>query len=273
MPAQPVPVPQRKLREPGKFDGSSSWEAYKIQFDMLSHLNRWSDEEKAVYLSTSLKGPALAVLNTLSGNLYDYKALVASLESRFGTAHQTELNRSRLKSRSRKRDESLPALAEDVERLTRLAYPDATAQPMWDLLVKDRFIDALQDEEMQFRIRQTKPATLRDALHLALELESCQVASKRRAGSARAANLEDESIPDAKPVQAATGSESTLMRELLDTLKELRSERRQSRGPQRRRIRSDLECWECHKKGHTRRRCPNLQQTSQSTTTSRGNCP
>ena len=98
---------------------------------------------------------------------------MASLESRFGTAHQTELNRSRLKSRSRKRDEGLPALAEDVERLTRLAYPDAAAQPMWDLLAKDRFIDALQDEEMQFRIRQIKQASLCDALHLALELESC----------------------------------------------------------------------------------------------------
>ena len=36
----PVPVPQRKLQELGKFDGSSSWEAYKIQFDMPSHLKR-----------------------------------------------------------------------------------------------------------------------------------------------------------------------------------------------------------------------------------------
>lgn len=201
--ANPVPLAMppapRKLREPGSFDGNGSWEAYKTQFQMLAHLNRWSNEEKAVFLSTSLKGPAMAVLNSLSRtNLYDYNALVSALDTRFGTAHQTELYRATLKTRIRGREESLPALAEDVERLTRLAYPDATAQPMWDLLAKDRFIDALQEEELRLRLRQARPATLRDALHLALELESCQIASKRRTtSSVRSANLEE----DCEPVQ------------------------------------------------------------------------
>ena len=254
-------APARKLREPGSFDGSGSWEAYKTQFQMLAHLNRWSNEEKAVYLSTSLKGPAMAVLNSLSrSNLYDYDALASALEARFGTAHQTELYRTRLKTRIRGREESLPALAEDVENLTRLAYPDATAQPMWDLLAKDRFIDALQEEELRLRLRQARPATLRDALHLALELESCQIASKRRgapAGSVRGANLDED---DCNSVQKATG-ESTTLSQILDTLKQLQPDKRPPRGPQRRRRDlSAVECWECHEKGHTRRRCPKLRQ-------------
>ena len=41
--------------------------------------------------------------------------------------HQTELNRTKLKARVRQRDEGLPELAEDVERLARLVYPDAPA--------------------------------------------------------------------------------------------------------------------------------------------------
>ena len=208
----------------------------------------------------------MAVLNSLSrSNLYDYQALVTALESRFGTAHQTELHRSRLKSRIRGQEESLPALAEDVERLTRLAYPDATAQPMWDLLAKDRFIDALQDEELRLRLRQARPASLCDALHLALELESCQIASKRRpTGSVRSANLEED---DCNPVQKATGeSVSTTLSQILDTLKQLRPERRPSKGPQRQRTNmSAVECWECHEKGHTRRRCPKLQQPQKTT--------
>ena len=36
-----------------------------------------------------------------------------------------ELNRSRLKARSRRREETLTELAEDVDRLVRLAYPEA----------------------------------------------------------------------------------------------------------------------------------------------------
>ena len=85
-----------------------------------------------------------------------YGALTAALETRFGTAHQVELNRMRLKSRMRRRDESLPELAEDIERLVRLAYPDAT-EPMVEVLAKDQFVDALPEEEMRLCIRQHKP--------------------------------------------------------------------------------------------------------------------
>ena len=55
----------------------------------------------------------------------DYKELVAALESRFGSAHQQELHRSKFKSRLRRRDESLQELSEDLERLARLAYAAA----------------------------------------------------------------------------------------------------------------------------------------------------
>ena len=128
---------------------------------------------------------------------------------------------------------------------------------MWDLLAKDCLIDALQEEELQLCLRQARPANLRDALHLALELESCQIASKRRgAGSVRGANVED----DCNHVQKATG-ESTTLSQILDTLKQLQPEKRPPRGPQRqRRDLSAVECWECHEKGHTRRLCPRLRQ-------------
>ena len=42
---------------------------------------------------------------------------------RFDSAHQVELSRVQLRSRVRRRDESLPELAKNIERLTRLAYP------------------------------------------------------------------------------------------------------------------------------------------------------
>ena len=69
----------------------------------------------------------------------------------------------------RRREESLPELAEDIKRLARLAYPDAAEE----ILAKDQFADALL-EDMQLRIRQNRPATLRAAL----ELESYQLASR-----------------------------------------------------------------------------------------------
>ena len=76
----------------------------------------------------------------------EYATLVAALSKRFGSAYQADLNRAKLKGRLRKRDESLSELAEDMERLTRLAYPEALAE-MIEVWSKDQFIDALTDED------------------------------------------------------------------------------------------------------------------------------
>ena len=73
-------------------------------------------------------------------------ALVTALENRFGTAHQAELHRMKMRSRIRRREETLPELMEDIERLVMLAYPDA-APEMLELLAKDQFIDSLSDED------------------------------------------------------------------------------------------------------------------------------
>ena len=112
------------------YDGKNAWDAYHTQFELLAAwVNRWSNTEKATYLAVSLRGPAATVLTNLPPEQRcDYRALTAALEGRFGSMHQTELNRTKLKARVRQRDEGLPELAEDVERLARLAYPDAPAR-------------------------------------------------------------------------------------------------------------------------------------------------
>ena len=147
---------------------------------MLAGINRWNEEEKATFLAISLKGSALTVLSNLPAeSRCNYPALVAALESRFGSAHQAELNRMQLRSRTRRREESLTELAEHVERLCRLSYPEA-APVMLELLAKDQFIDAHADEDMRLRIRQNRPETLCGALEAALQLESYRLASKQR---------------------------------------------------------------------------------------------
>ena len=116
---------------------------------------------------------------------------MTALENRFGTAHQAELHRMKVRNRTRKREESLAELMEDIERLARLAYPDA-APGMLELLSKDQFIDSLTDEDMKLKIRQNRPETLQQALEAALELESYQLASRQRARTVRAAQLDCE---------------------------------------------------------------------------------
>ena len=82
-----------------------------------------------------------------------------------------------MKARTCCRKESLAELVEDVECLVHLAYLEAD-EAIGKVLAQDQFIDTLSDEDMRLFIQQNKPATPRDAFQMALELESCQLASR-----------------------------------------------------------------------------------------------
>ena len=254
----------RPVQRPGGYSGDSLWESYLAQFEITAQLNGWSDQQKAAYLATSLKGPALNVLGNLPPERRrDYQALVSALESRYGSAHRTELSRVRFKHRVKQRDESLAALAEDIERLGRLAYPEA-APELQNVLSRDQFIDALPDEDMRLRTKQERPQSLQRALEVAMELESFQIASRQRHYRAsRSTELQQTREERDKVVEPSGSSETTSLANVLERLeKSLREclngvvaavgNRPRNRG----RRDPSTGCWACGKHGHLRRDCP-----------------
>lgn len=248
--------------KPATYDGKSTWDAYRAQFELLADLNHWTDVQKAIILAVNLRGAAATVLTNLSSeDRQNYEVLTVALESRFGSAHQTELNRARLRARVRQKEETLPELAEDVDRLTRLAYPDA-ATAMLQVLARDQFIDSLQDEEVRLRVRQNRPSTLKEALQCALELESYQLASRHRrtAGAVRELHLEvkkkDEQQQSLQFKQLH--DEIRKMQESLEAFQQNSVQQSQHSG-QRQRSRAsataNVICWNCRKRGHIQRNC------------------
>ena len=170
---------------PPTFDGSGSWTDYKVQFELLTELNGWGDSAKAIYLAASLRGSAQSVLGDLDDDRRrSYSALTAALGQRFGPENQTELFRVQLKNRQRRREETLPELAQAVRRLTRQAYPSANYQ-LQETLAKEHFIDALQDADIRWRVFQSRPTSLEDAVRVAVELEAFQIADRQRTGQRR----------------------------------------------------------------------------------------
>ena len=267
-PSRPPPVVTEppthdagRLRQrPSPFDGKMPWDVYHTQFELLAQLNGWSDKEKAAHLAVNLREDAATVLTNLPvAKRQDYAALKSALESRFGTKNQIDLFRTRLRMRSRNKEEPLAGLAEDVERLVRLAYPEAS-ESMVQVLAKDQFVDSLCDEDMRLRILQSKPSTLRDALQTALELESFQMASRHKVRNVREVQLQPVGKP-AKQVSFADQNMSGLLQELVTAVQTLTVEtRKRSRSPRRGNVRSDIVCWECNQKGHRQRECPTLQK-------------
>ena len=148
----------------------------------------------------------------------------------------------------RRREESLQELAEDLERLVRLAYP-LSPEEMKDLLAKEQFIDAILDEDARLRLKQSRPHSLRAALTLAMELESYRLAY-------RLAYRQREFPVRGMYCGAAEGSSTdepdrgkSQQDEVLAQVKGLRAEVVSSQcfgAPQ---------CWACGKRGHLRRDC------------------
>ena len=97
----------------------------------------------------------------------------------------------KLHNRVRRRDETLPELAEDIERLARLAYPEAPAEVL-ETLTKDQFTDALNDDETRLRVAQARPTSLSAALGIALEMESFSLAARRRVRPVRTVHETDQ---------------------------------------------------------------------------------
>ena len=269
---------------PATFDGSTSWTDYKVQFELLAELNCWDDTAKAVYLAASLRGSAQSVLGDLDGaRRRNYTALTAALGQRFGPENQTELFRVQLKNRVRKREETLPELAQAIRRLTRQAYPSADYQ-LQEALAKENFVDSLQDSDMRWRVFQSRPGNLEDAVRVAVELEAFQVADRQRTGQrkpiTRVVSTDDGRRNEITLESQLTSLKTSIEKILTEGLKNLQGQLNpqkssiiatRQRQDQCQTRRTPVQCWECNGVGHISRECPQRRKVNFNQVRQQGN--
>ena len=266
----------KPLITPAPYDGKTSWDDYQVQFELIAELNGWNTSTMAIYLAASLSGCAQAVLTDLdASSRRNYKALRDALSLRFGNGGKMEVFRSQLKSRIRGRDESLPELAQAIQRLVRQAYPEAPLS-VWEVLAKDHFVDAIADTDIRWKVLQTRPNTVQEALATATEVEAFQISERQRLRPGRlTANIIGAQVSDKH--------HDTLDSSISKILSEMKKDREEQR-----RLMEDLmkkferttrsvhhgmehvsswsprnvggrHCWNCGEPGHFSRNCPNLR--------------
>lgn len=198
--------------KPQLYDGSDDLDEYLTQFNLLAELNNWKDKTKALFLASSLKGGARALLNEMSdGERHSFDDLVDALKNRFGSINRSEVFRAELQTRVRNRNETLPELAQGIKQLTRRAYP-GTSPVVRDTLALDYFIDAIPETEIRLRLREVGPKTINEAENIAVRLEALRIADRQKSKSVRVA-------------EAADGRESSNeISELRESVKHLRNE-------------------------------------------------
>lgn len=166
--------------KPQLYDGLTDIDEYLTQFNIVTEINGWNSQVKALHLASSLTGSARSLLSELDvAHRRDYSHLVRALQNRFGTVNKAEIYRAQLKNRIRQKGEAIPELAQNIKKLTRQAYPDASSD-LIDTLALDHFIDSLLDSEMRLRLRECSPKTIQEAETLAVKMEAQRVADRQR---------------------------------------------------------------------------------------------
>jgi hypothetical protein len=258
---------------PRPYNGTTSWRSYKSQFERISRINRWSDEQKLDFLWVNLTGSALTYVESLAEErTYCYRELCEALEERFGDSQLAEVFKSELRSRQRKEGESLPSLAQDINSLVQRAYPEIGQQGVAELAV-EQFREALPDHEQRMAVFRCKARTIDQAVKAAIDAESWQISEKRRtpAHKVRAIipdNLEqeyaeNEIFPRSRGVRLTEpqASQDQMMKKLTELVDKLNSE--ETTPSQQLDKRPPPKCYYCQKLGHIQRDCKKRRADAQ----------
>jgi len=170
------PIHARKL-VPAKFNGTTSVDSFFAQFESCALYNRWGERDKVAHLRWCLIDSAANILWDRGENTQSltYKELSQKVRQRWGSEGQEERYQSELRSRRRKRGETLQNLYQEIRRLMSLAYPGELSK-FSESIAKDAFLSALDDVRLELRCREQEPKDLDAALRTALRFEQYEKA-------------------------------------------------------------------------------------------------
>ena len=156
-----------------RYDGSTPFEAFLVQFENCSEYNCWDSDDKLLQLKGALRGPAAQLLLG-GGSFTTFHDLCRELRQCFGTEGCENQFESQLKMRRRHRGESLRGLYQDVNRLVLQAYP-GSQNKLKDRLAVEAFITSLNDKDLELRVRDRCPENLLECFRTAMTMESNQL--------------------------------------------------------------------------------------------------
>ncbi|XP_058984141.1 uncharacterized protein LOC131804903 [Musca domestica] len=148
----PVRVPDNTLKiKPPVFDGSTSFNVFKLQFETASSRNSWNDSDKAVALLLALKGSATDVIQSIPvASRNNYEDVIAALERKYGGEHKRNIYLMELRGR--------------VQRANRMKI--------------ETFVNGIRDPEIKYATYASPKASFSETVSFALAQETARIVVK-----------------------------------------------------------------------------------------------
>jgi len=142
-----------------RFSGKESVTDYLKQFELTARHNRWSDEDKATSLLCALDGPAGSILAEIDDpGQIKYPEVKQKLLHRFGPTLHPEVHEQALHDLRLARGQNIRELTPEINRLTKLAYPDFEPEARSRLAI-NALLNAIPDKDVTFYIKDKNPVS------------------------------------------------------------------------------------------------------------------
>jgi transposase InsO family protein len=214
-----------KWIKPDKFSAAVPIESYISHFEAVAEYNQWAPRDKVAHLKAALTGEAAQILwDSGRHDTMSYDELISKLKARFGSVDHRERFACQLRSLKRQQGQTLQQLYNEIRRLLALAYPDAANSSLGEVIARDAFLSALDDRELEIKVRDREPTDLDSAFRAAMRIETYLRPTGADGDRDRSARLHRESFDGRRARQvkepAATESDETAraLRELREQL-------------------------------------------------------
>lgn len=170
--------------EARRYNGKEPIKDYLLQFELTARRNGWTDVDKAWAVLCALDGPARGILAEFDDPAAaTYGDIKKSLERRFGPTDQVDVHEQALSQLRMSNGQHIREIAQEVQKLVRLAYPYVDGPTRERFAVK-YIIQAIGIKDTMFYIKEKDPKSSQDVCDL-YERYQALTSDSRRPASVR----------------------------------------------------------------------------------------
>ena len=157
---------------PDMFSGEGNWEDWFDHFNNVAAVNKWTDEQKLLWVKVRLTGRAQTAFKKLSdADKESFEAAAKALKDRFEPQSKKELYVAEFYAHRKRKTEGWAEYGEDLRVLVDKAFPSLAADAK-QLLALQHCMSQIENVQIAFSIRQRNPKTVEEAVRATLEFES-----------------------------------------------------------------------------------------------------